>query len=167
MKKLCTVVLTLILLFSFSATAFAAYITEDTEPKTGSMKVTYQVAPGYTVTIPENVTLGSDPVMVKAENVKIDKGSQVVVKLTATSEDDDTFKIKTSEGAELDYTIKNGETIINVGDTVLAVNSDSTTAETLANGSAELTFALVDGETIQYSGTYKGTVTFTVSVEEV
>lgn len=165
MKKLLTAITTLALALSLSATAFAADINLDTDPKTGNTNVTYNVEPSYTVTIPENVTIGENAT-VEAEGVKVDKGSQVVVKLTATSGTDNAFTVKTAEGAVLNYTVKNGNNTINVGDTVLAVNPDTATDNNGASGTADLKFSLTDGETVQYAGAYTGTVTFTVSVEE-
>lgn len=114
-------------------------------------------APTYTVTIPASVALG-ETAEIKAENVVVDKGKQVEVKLTGTSETDNAFKLKTNEGAELTYTVKNGEADVAVGSTVLTVNPD-----TAASGSATLTF--VAPTSITYAGMYTGTVTFTVSIE--
>ena len=116
--------------------------------------VTYQVDPIYTVTIPATVTLG-ETATIKAENVVVAKGKQVEVSIA----DANGFKATTPEGAELTYTVKNGETAIAEGDTVLAVNpKDGKTGET--------TLSFVAPETIQYAGTYTGTVTFTVAVKD-
>lgn len=167
MKKSLAFVLSLALTLSLSATAFADNINQDTAEQTGSTNVTYTVNPGYTVTIPEKVTINEAPVTVSANDVITDKGSQVVVKLTATDGTDNAFTVKTAEDAVLNYTVRSGDTVINIGDTVLAVNPDDTTADTLANGSADLTFSLADGETVKYSGTYTGTVTFTIGIEEI
>ena len=82
------------------------------------------------------------------------------VKLTGTSEMNNSFKVKTDEGAELVYTVKNGEENVNIGDTVLAVNPYDAD-----NGNATLSFSAP--ASVTYAGTYKGTVTFTVSVDTV
>lgn len=116
-------------------------------------------APTYTVTIPATVELG-ETAEIKAENVVVEKGKQVEVKLTGTSETDNAFQLKTNEGAELTYTVKNGDADVAIGSTVLTVNPD-----TAASGSTTLTF--VAPTSITYAGTYTGTVTFTVSVETV
>lgn len=191
MKKLLSLVLALALALPLSVTAFATdtTINQDSTNKDGSTTVNYSVDPAYTVTIPEKVTLGgengSNTVTVEAEGVKVAKGQQVVVKLTGINEStpeggnttsDTTFTVKTAEGASLTYTVQKGSNTINKGDTVLAVasglnnekdasgNDKNTGAST---GSADLTFALATDAVVEYAGTYTGTVTFTVSVEDV
>ncbi|WP_308573515.1 ubiquitin-like protein [uncultured Eubacterium sp.] len=121
------------------------------------LTIEFVSAPTYTVTIPATVELGGTA-EIKAENVVVEKGSQVEVKLTNTSEDDNSFKLKSNEGAELAYTVNNGTNDISVGDTVLAVNPDNSDT-----GTANLSFVKQGSEA--YAGTYKGTVTFTISVE--
>lgn len=117
--------------------------------------VEYNVDPTYTVTIPATVSLG-ETATIKAENVVVTKGKQVEVALTNAND----FKVATPEGAELTYTVKNGEAEVAEGDTVLAVNpADGTTGE--------ITLTFVAPTTIQYAGKYEGTVTFTVAVKDV
>lgn len=126
--------------------------------------VTYSVAPTYTVTIPEKVTLG-ETATIKAEDVVVAKGKQVVVKLTETTRTTDTeqkpFAVKTNEGAEITYTVKDkNENVVSIGDTVLTVNP-----AIADNASSTLKFIAPDSVT--YAGKYSGTVIFTVSVESV
>ena len=117
--------------------------------------ITYEVAPTYTVTIPATVALG-ETATIKAENVVVPKGKQVEVSLT----DANGFTVATPQGAELGYTVKNGETTVNEGDAVLTVNpKDGKTGET--------TLSFVAPTEIQYAGTYTGTATFTISVKDV
>lgn len=190
MKKLLSLVLALALALPLSVTAFATgegntsgdtgtgTTTQNTtinygdNDQTGKTTVNYSVAPAYTVTIPEKVTLGGDAVTVKAEGVKVAKGQQVVVKLTginvtqSNADGDNEFKVTTDEGAALKYTVKNASgNAISKDGIVLTVNPASTTSTAVASGSAQLTFALND--TVQYAGEYTGTVTFTVSVDDV
>ena len=119
--------------------------------------VTYEVAPTYTVTIPETVTIGADGTekTVSAEDVVVNKGQYVSVTLAA----DNNFTVKTAEGAELAYTVTaNGENIA-AGGEILAVNpADGKT------GTATITFD-IDESIIQYAGTYTGSATFTIAVK--
>lgn len=195
MKKLLSLVLALTLALSLSVTAFATggeggtgtdntntFGPDDKDGK--STTVTYTVAPAYTVTIPASVTIGSDgstTATVSAEGVKIAKGYQVKVELTGINEttdesnntiSDDKFTVKTKEGASLTYTVKKDNDTISKGGTVLTVasglNNETGQDGSLtgaSKGSATLTFALAD--TVEYAGEYSGTVTFTVSVENV
>ncbi len=119
--------------------------------------VTYSVAPTYTVTIPAKVTLG-ESVTVSAENVVVDMGKQVTVKLTATDGDNNAFTLKTQEGAVIAYTVSDDTKTYAVSDTVLSV--DPANAD---RGATTLKFTAA--EAAKYAGSYTGTVTFTVSVE--
>ena len=159
MKRLFTYVLALVMALSLSVTAFAATIEQGSADPSGSTNVTYTVAPTYTVTIPASVTLGGS-VEVKTENVVVPKGKQVVVKLTGTSGTDNAFKLQTDDGAELVYTVRNGENVVNINDAVLTVNPQNAD-----NGSTTLTFDAP--ASVTYAGIYSGTVTFTVSVVTV
>lgn len=181
MKKLLSLVLTLALALSLSVTAFAAgdedtgTTTQDTtinygdNDQTGSTTVNYSVTPAYTVTIPEKVTVGGEAVKVKVSGVKVTYGKQVVVRLTGinvTPENpsgDTGFKVKTKEGAELTYSVKKQSGSIITADgsnTVLTVNP-------LYNSGASVSLIFALAEPVQYAGDYSGTVTFTVSVEDV
>ena len=154
MKKLFALILTVAVLFSLSVTAFAA-VDQDSQDPSGAMNVTYTVAPTFTVTIPATVALGGDAT-ISAEKVVVPKGKQVEVSIAEANG----FKATTPEGAEITYTVKNGEDAVAEGETVLAVNPKNG-----KTGSATLSF--VAPEIIQYAGTYTGTVTFTVAVKDV
>ena len=121
--------------------------------------VTYTVDPTYTVTIPETVTIGAEGTekTVSAEGVVVKKGQYVSVTLA----ENNNFTVKTTEGAELPYTVTaNGENIA-AGSEILAVNpQDGKT------GTANITFD-IDESAIRYAGTYTGTATFTVAVKQV
>ena len=121
-------------------------------PNKHSVTVEYNVDPTYTVTIPATVALG-ETATIKAENVVVAKGKQVEVALTNANG----FTVATPQGAELGYTVKNGETTVNEGDTVLTVNPD--------NGkTGETTLTFTTPETVKFAGDYTGTVTFTIAV---
>lgn len=157
MKKLLSFTLALVMMLSVSVTAFAGTVDQDSIDKTGDTSITYNVAPAYTVTIPATVELGGTAT-VKVENTMLKKGDEVNVKLTGTSEADDTFKVTTAQGAELTYTVKKSDTVINVGDTVISCASQ-------VSNQVDLLFTAPTS--VQYAGDYSGTVTFTVSVETV
>ena len=121
-------------------------------PSKRSVTVEYNVDPTYTVTIPATVALG-ETATIKAENVVVAKGKQVEVALTNANG----FTVATPQGAELGYTVKNGETIVNEGDTVLTVNPDG-------GKTGETTLTFTTPETVKFAGDYTGTVTFTIAV---
>ena len=125
------------------------------ETETKSTTITYDVAPTYTVTIPATVVLG-ETATISAENVVVPKGKQVEVALTNANG----FTVATPQGAELGYTVKNGETTVNEGDTVLTVNPDG-------GKTGETTLKFVAPETVKFAGDYTGTVTFTIAVKDV
>ncbi|MCH5299933.1 MAG: hypothetical protein J1E56_01340 [Ruminococcus sp.] len=130
------------------------------------MKVTYDVAPGYTVTIPESVILGDTEVSktVSAEDVCVKKGQKVVIKLTdaTPTAEDEKFKVKTSENAEVEYNISRNSdsTKLKTNDVVLEVNPENG-----ASGSATLKFSAP--QNAGYAGEYIGNIAFTISVEDV
>ena len=113
----------------------------------------------YTVTIPATVELGTTAT-IKAKDVILPNGKTLNVKVAEGSE----FKVAQVDDndAVVDkcaYTVTKGEnkTPVNPSDTVL----------TAVNGESEKTVELQFNkpETTTYSGEYKGTVKFTVSVE--
>ena len=121
-------------------------------PSKRSVTVEYNVDPTYTVTIPATVALG-ETATIKAENVVVAKGKQVEVALTNANG----FTVATPQGAELGYTVKNGETTVNEGDTVLTVNPDG-------GKTGETTLTFTTPETVKFAGDYTGTVAFTIAV---
>ena len=154
MKKLFALLLAITMMATLSVTAFAADY--DTTGDKG-MTVTYSVEPGYTVTIPTDVTIDGHSTTISAEDVVVNKGQYVSVTLAA----DNNFTVKTTEGAELTYTVTaNGENVA-AGGEILAVNpADGKT------GTATITFD-IDESDIKYAGTYTGSATFTIAVKDV
>ena len=120
--------------------------------------VSYNVDPSYTVTIPATVDLGDTAVdaEIKAENVLLETGKQVVVALTAASNtaSGSTFNAKNGDSA-VTYTIT-GDEAIAVGDTV---------ATFTANGSKTLTCSAADKSGATVAGAHTETLTFTIGVE--
>ena len=156
MKKLFALLLAITMMATLSVTAFAADY--DTTGDKG-MDVTYSVNPGYTVTIPETVTIGADGTekTVSAADVVVEKGQYVSVTLAA----DNNFTVTSGEGATLTYTVTKGGQPVAAGDEILAVNpTDGKT------GTATVTFD-IDETKIQYAGTYTGSAIFTIAVKDV
>ena len=142
--------------FDGSSTVYELFFTS--YPVEGTT-VTYTVNPTYTVTIPENVTIGTDGTekTLSAEGVVVEKGKYVSVALAA----ENNFTVTTAEGATLDYTVTANGEAVDAGDEILAVNpTDGKT------GTATVTFD-IDETAIQYAGTYTGTATFTIAVKDV
>ena len=154
MKKLFALLLAITMMATFSVTAFAADY--DTTGDKG-MDVTYSVEPGYTVTIPTDVTIDGNSTTISAEDVVVEKGQYVSVTLAENND----FTVRTQQGAELTYTVTKGGQPVAAGGEILAVNpADGKT------GTANVTFA-IDEAAIKYAGTYTGTATFTVAVKDV
>ena len=152
MKKILTLALVAGMLTATGITAFAADPTTD---------VTYEVAPVYTVVIPESVTLGDTAVTEQIkiygatanDNVVIGKTQKVNVALTESANG---FKVKTADGDEVAYTVNDKN----------AVDDLTTVAEcTAADGKKNTTLTFAKTGTAAYAGTYTDTLTFTVSVE--
>ena len=150
-----------IMAFTMPATVYAdTVITKDSSDQTATMNVSYTVEPSYTVTIPASVTIGGNAT-VSAKDICIEKEKTLIVKLSSAQAQNGTEGLNVSAGSDsgspvLGYTITKGSDTIVVGSDII-----STTAGEPAT--ANLTFTL-SGE-YTYSGTYAGTITFTVSVE--
>ena len=153
MKKLLTLALVGAMLTATGITAFAADPTTD---------VTYEVAPVYTVVIPESVTLGDTAVTEtiriygadENSNVVIGKKQKVNVALTASAND---FKVKTADGDEVAYTVNDKNAVAD-----LTTVAECTAAEGKKN--TDITFTKTG--TAAYAGTYTDTLTFNIAVED-
>ena len=105
------------------------------------------IYPSYTIDIPSSISFNED-LELKAS---IDEGSSLVVKLSS----DNDFTLTNEDNVSLTYLIKQDETTLNKNETILEVNSGS--------NFTFLRFELIDP--IKYSGTYTGTVMFTVYID--
>ena len=155
MKKLFALILAVVMIATMSVTAFAANTTG------GSTKISFNVDPTYTITIPPTVELQKveDNGTVTYENdytiganagVRLKKNQYIEV--TVASD----FEMTTTEGATLDYTIT-AENAAVANNGVVATfgtdkNAQSTTIHIAANDP-------------DYAGEYKDTVTFTIAVK--
>lgn len=165
MKRTLTAILALALAASaMSVTAFAAdnTFTQATDPDDQVTNVTYTVAPGYTVTIPAEVALGTTA-KVSVSRVKVAADKEVFVQLSdaSSARGTDGLKVSTDEGAEIEYTINNNGGAVTVGSIFLTVQSAAGEGGT---GSADLAFSTPD---FAAAGDYLGTVTFTVGTQDL
>ena len=114
------------------------------------------VAPTFTVTIPATVELGNQ-ITISAENVRVNKGSQVEVSITDASGIGNAFTMTSTAGDSFAYSITANGNAISSGANVLTVNPDTASA-----GSVTLKFE--KPKKAIYAGNYTGSVTFTIAV---
>ena len=114
------------------------------------------VAPTFTVTIPATVELGNE-ITVSTENVRVNKGSEVVVSIADASGVGNPFTVTSSAGDSFTYSITANGNAISSGANVLTVNPDTASA-----GSVTLKFE--KPKKAIYAGNYTGSVTFTIAV---
>ena len=161
MKKLFAVILTVALLATMSTTAFAAEIGPEANASQGSTKVSFNVDPTYTVTIPATVELNkvedngtvtyeNDYTLTAQAGVRLKKDEYIEV--TVASD----FEMTTTEGATLEYTIT-------AENAAVANNGVAATFGTDKN--AQSTTIHIAANDPDYAGEYKDTVTFTVAVK--
>lgn len=161
MKKLASFVLALAMAAVCAAPAMAAgnQITQSTSNSCDT-KVTFTIAPAYTVTIPSEVTLEKKDgqtvtyekdLTLTASNVRLNQGK----KLQVTIADGSILTLESEEHAKLNYTIT-------VGSTEVSANSVVATFTTQApDQTATLHIKAKDPE---FAGDYKGTLKFTIAV---
>lgn len=162
MKKLATFVLALAMAAVCAAPAMATdtRITESTSNSCDT-KVTFTIAPAYTVTIPSEVTLDKKQagetvtyekdLELKASNVRLNQGK----KLQVTIADGSILTLESAEHAKLNYTIT-------VGSTEVSANSVVATFTTQA---PEQTATLhIKANDPPFAGDYSGTLKFTIAV---
>ena len=156
MKKSIAILLTLILTLSLSATAFAAEISQNSDPKTADVEVTTSIEPTYTVTIPSNtkVEFNAETTSFGAVTLnaaQIDPGYAVKVELNT----DGTLENQADTSKTIAYTVNDA-------------NGAFTAAEyTTAGESTPLTINITkDAWNAAFAGDYKDIVTFTVSYAE-
>lgn len=163
MKKLASFVLALAMAAVCAAPAMATdtRITESTSNSCDT-KVTFTIAPAYTVTIPSEVTLEKKQagetvtyekdLELKASNVRLNQGK----KLQVTIADGSTFTLESAGNATLNYTITNDN----------GINVDAgSVAATFETQAADQTATLhIKANDPPFAGEYKGTLKFTIAV---
>ena len=160
MKKVFAILFAVALIATMSVTAFAADIT--TNGGEGDTRVTFNVDPTYTITIPATVTLekaeedgtilyGNVCVITASAGVRLLKGYEIVV----TVESD--FTMETKEKATLEYEIyRNAST----------VESDGTVATFDTSETEQASEIIIIANDPEYAGEYEDIVTFTISVQK-
>ena len=133
----------------------AATITDQSDPKTGETTITTQIAPTYTVTIPDKVSIVFNTTQTQFGTVELSKAQLEVGK---------SVYVQASAGA-LANTADNTKTIPY---TLMAGENTFTGAEYIAAGqSTSLTLNISqDDWNRAYAGSYEGAVTFTVSYDD-
>lgn len=114
------------------------------------------VVPTFTVTIPATVELGNQ-ITVSAENVRVNKGSEVVVSIADASGIGNPFTMTSTAGDSFSYSITANGNAISSGANVLTVNPDTASAGTV-------TLKFEKPKKAIYAGNYTGSVTFTIAV---
>lgn len=160
MKKLASFVLALAMAAVCAAPAMADNQITQSTSNSCDTKVTFTIAPAYTVTIPSEVTLDKKEgetvtyekdLTLTASNVRLNQGK----KLQVTIADGSILTLESAEHAKLNYTIT-------VGSTEVSANSVVATFTTQA---ADQTATLhIKANDPPFAGEYKGTLKFTIAV---
>lgn len=126
-----------------------------------SSNITYTIDSTYEWTIHSNLSLndGSTTGEVKVNSANIATTDTLVITVKGNGTDN-AFTMKDQNGTGsnvISYTVKNGETFVTTGGTVLTLTSSETAPKTTT-----LTFALASSNV--KAGNYKGTVTYTATL---
>ena len=117
----------------------------------------YHVEPTFTVTIPERVQL-EQTYTVSVNDVVIGYNEQVRVCISSTSDGNNDFTLANSFGDKIGYSVMMDGSEVALQQSLLTVCPGTT-----PDGSVDLTF--VQSGSAQYSGSYTGTITFAILVE--
>ena len=160
MKKLIASILTLSMLAVLSTTAFAAEINQDSPSKESEAVITTTIAPTYTVSIPEDVSVTFNDTetnwgSIEVTQAQIEPNMQIEVSLTADNADSTLVLVnQADETKTIPYTVNDENGIFSSG-TYLATGDKT-----------ELTINITQDNWNQAAaGSYEDTVTFTVSYE--
>ena len=152
MKKLIALAIAILMIAALAVPAFAAEVTQTSDPKTGTMTVNYSPAEGYVVTIPDTLTVGSG-----SATLSIASNYAEALTFNVTVAGDFTLQ-KAGEDETYAYELKADGTAIEDGKVI--------TDASLAQGTEEvvLTAAFAaDVEAPTVAGNYTDTLTFTVT----
>ena len=176
MKKVFTILLGMILVISMVGCVCAdpTTITQGDGPKSGDTTVSYTVAQGYTVTIPESIELGSDTgrgsSTISAKIIRIEPDSLLNITITGGSYSTDSGVWNLSNNdKKLSYYINyedskpdNGKSPVKLNEVVLSVPANQKDQQEIT---IYCGLFIADLTTIDYSGKYADTLTFSVSID--
>lgn len=157
MRKIISIILSLAIVFAMSTTIFAAEIYDDSENKTASSEIVYNLESGYCIEIPEQIDASTGSYTFSAFYVNLSETEQVVVRISGVSEVSQ-LELFNDAGDSLTFGVVYDGAVIVPG-YVVAIFTDSATAD----GALEITPDM--GFTAHRAGEYRGTFEFTVSVE--
>ena len=142
MKKLLSILIAIVLMLSLSVTAFAE-----------------ETTPNIILELTDSYGDGWETVTIKACLVKSDGSEEILMEgMTVTLQSD--FKLRNEQGAELGFTINNGAIVNNTQLISVTGNGDKNNPLSLTTDNLAVEIA----EEAKYSGTYQGTITFTIAV---
>lgn len=156
MKKLITLLLSVLMIATCSMTVFAADTSTDDHKTNLSYTVdeTYKWAAPADITFDVNENTDSKTGTLEVTENVITGGKKLQIKITDGQE----FKITSVEGIKRDYTVTGATAgALSVGGVALEVNAGTNT------GSDTLTFALQE-VAVQQAGTYTGTLNFEAAI---
>lgn len=155
MKKIFALAIAAIMALSASATAFAAEITQDSNPKTATATIKTSVAPKYTVSIPADVTVAFNATTTDFGSIEV---------TSAQIDPDKCIKVALDSNGNL---INEADSTKVIPYTVTAGGAAFTSATYDATGDkTDLTINITQEDWNKaYAGEYSDTVTFEVSYE--
>lgn len=157
MKKIISFVLALALACSFSSTAFAASVTEESDQKNGYTEIVYNLDTGYCIEIPKTIDAAAGAYTFSASYVNLSASEQVVVKMSDVNEYS-CLSLKNEAGDALQCCVMYDHATI-TPNYIVAVFTDSVTAD----GAMEINPDI--SGSAHRTGRYSGIFEFTVSVE--
>ena len=163
MKKFLSIILAGGMFAACSVTAFAAEITESTDPQQGEAIITTAIAPSYIVTIPVDTavtfnTINTDFGAVELTQAQLEPDKCVKVTLTSDGELNNTA----DNTKVIPYTIYEG-TVANVTENVFVSAEYTTVGE-----KTDLTINITqDDWNKAYAGQYGDTVTFNIEYADI
>jgi len=156
MKKIITCILAFAIVAMMSMTAFAVEIDQDSVRNTADAVITTKIEPSYTVTIPADIQVPfrakeTEFGAISIESARIHPDKCIKVMLNASG----FLKNETDASKVIPYVVKSGEEIFS-------------SATYLAAGDKTMLTIHIKEEAWNkaFAGSYKDTVTFTVSYED-